>query len=88
MVSIAGAAANARDRDRSPGYRLMVGGDAAIVERIDPILRTLAPGVAAAPRTPGRDGAETTAERGLCLSMDGTAAKAIAEQLKNAEITA
>ena len=46
------------------GYCLMVGGDAAVVERIDPILRTLAPGIDAAPRTPGRDHAGTTAECG------------------------
>ena len=33
----------------------MIGGDAAVVARLDPIFRTLAPGLDAAPRTPGRD---------------------------------
>ena len=46
------------------GYCLMIGGDAAVVERLDPIFRTLAPGVDAAPRTPGRDQAAATAEHG------------------------
>jgi 6-phosphogluconate dehydrogenase len=46
------------------GYCLMIGGDADAVARLDPIFDTLAPGVAAAPRTPGRDGEPSTAERG------------------------
>ena len=37
------------------GYCLMIGGDTAIVKHLDPILATLAPGVKAAPRTPGRE---------------------------------
>jgi 6-phosphogluconate dehydrogenase len=45
------------------GYCLMIGGDAAAVARLDPIFRTLAPGVDAAPRTPGRP-ADSTAEHG------------------------
>jgi 6-phosphogluconate dehydrogenase len=45
------------------GYCLMIGGDAPAVERLDPILRTLAPGLDAAPRTPGRS-AGGTAEDG------------------------
>jgi 6-phosphogluconate dehydrogenase len=36
------------------GYCLMIGGPRAAVERLDPILRTLAPGRDAAPPTPGR----------------------------------
>ncbi len=36
------------------GYCLMVGGDRAAFDRLEPILRTLAPGRAAAPPTPGR----------------------------------
>jgi len=38
------------------GYCMMVGGEKEAVARLDPILRTLAPGVDAAPRTPGREG--------------------------------
>jgi 6-phosphogluconate dehydrogenase len=34
------------------------------VQRLDPIFRTLAPGVDAAPRTPGRDGEPAPEERG------------------------
>ena len=45
------------------GYCLMIGGDAAVVARLDPIFATLAPGIDAAPRTSGRDGSGT-AERG------------------------
>ncbi len=37
------------------GYCLMVGGEADIFKHIEPLLATLAPGVALAPRTPGRD---------------------------------
>src|SRR5690606_33538055 len=46
------------------GYCMMIGGDRVAVERLDPVLRTLAPGVAAAARTPGRDGPPTAAEHG------------------------
>ncbi len=46
------------------GYCMMIGGDAAAVERLDPIFRTLAPGVDAAPRTPGRSGDPVQPELG------------------------
>jgi len=46
------------------GYCMMIGGERNTVERLDPIFRTLAPGVDAAPRTPGRTGDPTTAEQG------------------------
>ena len=46
------------------GYCLMIGGEEAVVRRLDPIFRTLAPGVAAAARTPGREGAAGPAEQG------------------------
>jgi 6-phosphogluconate dehydrogenase len=36
------------------GYCLMIGGEEAIVSHLDPIFKSLAPGVASAPRTPGR----------------------------------
>jgi len=38
---------------RERGYCLMMGGEPAVVERLDPIFRSLAPGIAAAPATPG-----------------------------------
>jgi 6-phosphogluconate dehydrogenase len=42
----------------------MIGGDAAVVKRLDPIFATLAPGIGDIPRTPGRDGADPRAEQG------------------------
>jgi len=46
------------------GYCLMIGGDAAAVQRLDPIFSALAPGIDSAPKTPGRDGKTRTPERG------------------------
>jgi len=46
------------------GYCMMIGGEVEAVQRLDPIFRTLAPGVAEAPRTPGRTGEPTPAENG------------------------
>ncbi|MBT1075661.1 phosphogluconate dehydrogenase (NAD(+)-dependent, decarboxylating) [Geobacter grbiciae] len=46
------------------GYCLMIGGEKQAVERLDPVFRTLAPGIGAAPRTPGREKREGTAELG------------------------
>jgi 6-phosphogluconate dehydrogenase len=46
------------------GYCLMIGGQAEVVGRLDPVFRTLAPGLAAAERTPGREGEPATAEHG------------------------
>ncbi len=46
------------------GFCLMIGGEAAIVEHLEPIFRSIAPGVGAAPRTPGRNGAAGAAEQG------------------------
>jgi 6-phosphogluconate dehydrogenase len=46
------------------GYCMMVGGGYAAVGRIAPVLDALAPGVAAAPRTPGRDGDPAPEEQG------------------------
>jgi 6-phosphogluconate dehydrogenase len=46
------------------GYCLMIGGDQAAVKRLDPIFAALAPGVDAAPRTPGRTGQPSAAEQG------------------------
>jgi 6-phosphogluconate dehydrogenase len=46
------------------GYCLMIGGKDEAVALIDPILRTLAPGMGSAERTPGREGEPSTAELG------------------------
>jgi 6-phosphogluconate dehydrogenase len=47
------------------GYCQMIGGEDAIVRRLDPIFATLAPPVSAAPRTPGREKTPaSTAEHG------------------------
>jgi 6-phosphogluconate dehydrogenase len=46
------------------GYCLMIGGPDDAVARLDPLFKALAPGVAAAPRTPGRDGEPDKAEQG------------------------
>ena len=46
------------------GYSLMIGGDDSVVASLDPIFKALAPGVAAAMRTPGRAGEPSQAEYG------------------------
>jgi len=46
------------------GYCLMIGGEPAVVQRLDPIFATLAPGEGGIPRTPGREKAGGTAEQG------------------------
>ena len=46
------------------GYCLMIGGDKTVVEHLDPIFATLAPGRDAAPRLPGREKIGGTAEQG------------------------
>ncbi|MET9488883.1 phosphogluconate dehydrogenase (NAD(+)-dependent, decarboxylating) [Nocardia sp. NPDC006630] len=46
------------------GFCLMIGGEDTIVAHLEPLLQSIAPGVAAAPRTPGRTGAPSTAEEG------------------------
>jgi 6-phosphogluconate dehydrogenase len=46
------------------GYCLMIGGDAAVVERLDPIFKSLAPGRGDIPATPHRDGRDRRAEEG------------------------
>jgi 6-phosphogluconate dehydrogenase len=47
------------------GYCLMIGGEAEIVQRLEPIFETLAPSADLAPRTRGRDGAPRGGERGF-----------------------
>jgi 6-phosphogluconate dehydrogenase len=46
------------------GFCLMIGGERAVVERLDPIFAALAPGDDGVARTPGRAGREARAERG------------------------
>ncbi len=46
------------------GYCHMIGGENDIVKHLDPIFRALAPGVGAAPRTPGATGEPDEAEMG------------------------
>jgi len=49
---------------RERGYCHMIGGEDAVVKRLDPIFRSLAPGVDAASRTPGASSEPSQAERG------------------------
>ncbi|MFO1316351.1 MAG: decarboxylating 6-phosphogluconate dehydrogenase [Burkholderiales bacterium] len=46
------------------GYCMMIGGPADGVARLDPVFRTLAPGIGAIDRTPGRPPGRGTAEQG------------------------
>ncbi|MGB5079686.1 MAG: decarboxylating 6-phosphogluconate dehydrogenase [Burkholderiales bacterium] len=46
------------------GFCLMIGGEDPVVRRLEPIFRSIAPGVRAAPRTPGRKGTPDPAEQG------------------------
>jgi 6-phosphogluconate dehydrogenase len=46
------------------GYCLMIGGDADVVQRLDPIFGALAPGLGTLPRTAGRETMSGTAEHG------------------------
>jgi 6-phosphogluconate dehydrogenase len=57
-----GTSGGSRGTER--GYCLMVGGAAEAVARLEPIFEALAPGIDAAPRTPGRTGPGGSAEHG------------------------
>jgi 6-phosphogluconate dehydrogenase len=46
------------------GYCMMIGGEKDVVERLDPIFSTLAPGAGEVSRTPGREKLDGTAELG------------------------
>jgi 6-phosphogluconate dehydrogenase len=46
------------------GYCMMIGGDKQVVDRLDPIFKTLAPGIGDIPLTPGRDGRDPRIEQG------------------------
>ena len=47
------------------GYCHMIGGEDAVVAQLDPIFKSLAPGVDAAPRTPGATGEPQPGRAGL-----------------------
>ena len=49
---------------RERGYCLMIGGEPAVVQHLDPIFAQLAPGSGDIARTPGREARNGTAERG------------------------
>ena len=56
------------------GYCMMIGGPAAAVQRLDPIFKSLAPGVGDIERTPGRESAPgSTAESGYLHCGDSGA---------------
>jgi 6-phosphogluconate dehydrogenase len=46
------------------GYCQMIGGDEEAFRRLEPLFAALAPGIGAAPRTPGREKSDGTAEQG------------------------
>ena len=46
------------------GYCMMIGGDKTAFDHLDPIFKTLAPGVGSIDKTPGREGRQSTAEEG------------------------
>ena len=46
------------------GYCMMIGGDKAVVDRLDPIFAALAPGIGDIPRTEGRAGRDARIEQG------------------------
>ena len=46
------------------GFCLMIGGEDDVVQRLDPIFRTIAPGVGQVDRTPGRSGDPSPSEMG------------------------
>jgi 6-phosphogluconate dehydrogenase len=46
------------------GFCLMIGGEDDVVSHLDPVFRTIAPGIDSAPRTPGLTGEPSNAEQG------------------------
>jgi 6-phosphogluconate dehydrogenase len=46
------------------GYCLMIGGEDAVVARLDPVFKTIAPGMGDVERTPGRSGQPSASELG------------------------
>ncbi len=68
---------------RERGYCLMIGGDADAVRRLDPLFASLAPGIGAAPVTPGRASDARTADRGY-LHCGGHGAGHFVKMVHNA----
>ncbi len=68
---------------REAGYCLMLGGSAAAVARLEPVLDSLAPGPGQVPRTPGRHGATAPEERGW-LHCGGPGAGHFVKMVHNA----
>ena len=50
------------------GYCLMIGGEAEVVARLEPLFRALAPGLEAAERTPGREGPRRPRSSATCTA--------------------
>src|SRR6202162_6044568 len=46
------------------GYCMMIGGETEVIQRLDPVFASLAPGIGDSPRTAGRDKIDGTAEQG------------------------
>jgi 6-phosphogluconate dehydrogenase len=53
------------------GYCMMIGGEQAVVQHLDPILATLAPGIGEIPRTPGRTSGGTAEQGYLYCGPNG-----------------
>ena len=50
------------------GYCMMIGGEPAIVQHLDPLFVSLAPGIGNIPRTPGRDRPAAPPSRATCTA--------------------
>ena len=46
------------------GYCLMIGGEDEVIKHLEPVFKSIAPGIKGAPRTPGRQGPVNSAEHG------------------------
>ena len=68
------------------GYCLMIGGDKDVVQRLDPIFKTLAPGRGDIPRTPGHEKVAGTAEDGY-LHCGGPGAGHFVKMIHNGSST-
>ncbi len=53
---------------RERGYCMMIGGETEVVQRLDPIFRTLAPSIDSAPRTAGRPRAWAPPSTATCIA--------------------
>ena len=64
------------------GYCLMIGGEKAVVDRLDPIFSALAPGPGDIPKTPGRQGRNSRVEGGY-LHAGGSGAGHFVKMIHN-----